>query len=90
MEVVSDTDEAAVTVAPTDLFDPALVCRQASNQAGLICKDQTLIGDPTAQLGDSLGVLLLERKRPSNTPVSGLVFVMNSSHERCWSVGWSS
>jgi hypothetical protein len=31
------------------------------------------------------------RKRPSNTPVSGIVFVMNSGHERgCWSVGWSS
>jgi hypothetical protein len=30
-------------------------------------------------------------KRPSNTPVSGLVFVMNSGHERGrWSVGWSS
>jgi hypothetical protein len=30
-------------------------------------------------------------KRPSNTPVSGIVFVMNSGHE-CgrWSVGWSS
>jgi hypothetical protein len=30
-------------------------------------------------------------KRPSNTPVRGLVFVMNSGHE-CgrWSVGWSS
>jgi len=33
----------------------------------------------------------VERKRPSNTPVSGIVFVMNSGHERGrWSVGWSS
>jgi transposase len=34
---------------------------------------------------------LADSKRPSNTPVSGLVFVMNSGHERGrWSVGWSS
>jgi hypothetical protein len=33
----------------------------------------------------------VNRKRPSNTPVGGIVFVMNSGHERgCWSVGWSS
>jgi len=32
-----------------------------------------------------------ERKRPSNTPVGGIVFVMNSGYEcGCWSVGWSS
>jgi retron-type reverse transcriptase len=34
---------------------------------------------------------LLQGKRPSNTPVSGKVFVMNSGHEcGCWGVGWSS
>jgi hypothetical protein len=36
-------------------------------------------------------VWTLNGKRPSNTPVSGIVFVMNSGHERGrWSVGWSS
>ena len=33
----------------------------------------------------------IECKRPSNTPVRGIVFVMNSGHERGrWSGGWSS
>jgi hypothetical protein len=38
-----------------------------------------------------IGRLWNDSKRPSNTPVSGIVFVMNSGHE-CgrWSVGWSS
>lgn len=40
--------------------------------------------------GPASTVVRLGCKRPSNTPVSGLVFVMNSGHERCWSVGWSS
>jgi L-rhamnose isomerase len=42
------------------------------------------------RLDGAARMALLEGKRPSNTPVSGLVFVMNSGHERCWSVGWSS
>ncbi len=34
---------------------------------------------------------LEHRKRPSNAPVSGMGFVMNSGHEcGCWRVGWSS
>ena len=42
-------------------------------------------------LKDLMATMRLVCKRPSNTPVSGIVFVMNSGHERgCWSVGWSS
>jgi S1-C subfamily serine protease len=46
------------------------------------------IGEHVYAIGNPRG---LERMRPSNTPVSGIAFVMNSGHE-CGrrSVGWSS
>src|ERR1035441_8976206 len=60
VEVVPDRDETAMTVAPPDLFDPALVGRQAADQACLVCQDQTFVGDPATQLGDGFVVALVE------------------------------
>jgi hypothetical protein len=43
------------------------------------------------ECGGAFTFSLMLCKRPSNTPVGGIVFVMNSGYEcGCWSVGWSS
>jgi len=54
-------------------------------------KKENVMPKTTPEQNKTIVLEAFESKRPSNTPVGGIVFVMNSGHERgCWSVGWSS